>query len=306
MEKVLSTQRQPKRSLALTTVVPAPSGCNLKCPGCVIDQKSPDNNILLTEDEYVKFFRRALTIPEVTAFSIQGHEPLLPAAWPLSKRLLQLAVDADKKVSLVSNGTYLERFAEEVMKVSQTIIISVDSHDGARHDILRGHIGAWNETIAGIKAVRARFGNVRAFRKYLAVASILRPGRTRDLAGMPELLKSLGVGTWLVTPLVSIKREGYADQDYGRIRDQLIELDSIAKQRRIKMVLSDEFYKLGDVKDLYSRLTTDALTKGEMVSRLEPDGSYSVGDDILKKVPTTQWNLKEDAAHFVRRVHDLH
>ena len=301
--------RPTAKFLAVTAVVPAEHGCNLRCPGCVIDQLNAENVITLSHGDYLRFFAGAFSMPEVLNFSIQGHEALLPTSWPLSKDLLSMSVQEGKATSCVTNGTYLRKFAKEVMQVTHSIIVSVDSHDPFTHDRLRGLHGAWKLTIDGINAVRSEFGEgeggTKAFGDYLAVASILRPNRTNHLLGMPELLASLGVRVWLITPLVSIKKRGYEDSNYGRIRDNMIMLDEHAKQFGVDVILSDELYHLENVEDLYARLTTDGLDKEEVIGRLGTDASYSVGQDILKATPTTFWNGEEDPVHFLRRIHSL-
>ena len=62
----------------LTFIVPG--GCNLACPFCLVGQRKEISDTELTPDDFVLFLRQAAAQARIFAVSLQGYEPLLPAA----------------------------------------------------------------------------------------------------------------------------------------------------------------------------------------------------------------------------------
>jgi MoaA/NifB/PqqE/SkfB family radical SAM enzyme len=291
--------------LFLTAVVPAIHGCNLKCAGCIIDQRKEATEIVLSHEGYISFFKRCLPLPEVQGFSIQGHEALLPSAWPLTRELLRRSTEIGIVTSCVTNGVYLDRYAHEIVHITDGLTVSVDSHDSVHHDLTRGKIGAWADTIRGIEATREQFGDSSEgkgmFQDYLKVASILYPGQTDRLLGMPKLLVELGLKHWVITPLITLRKGAYHDTNLERVRDNLILLTNVAKEHGIEAFVGDDLRNLEDVGDIYELLAVDNLEKDVIITRLSPDARLSVGRKILE-VSGVQWDQKEDPVQFLRRV----
>jgi MoaA/NifB/PqqE/SkfB family radical SAM enzyme len=290
--------------IAMTAVLPAVGGCNLKCAGCFINQRKETNTIDMRTEDYLRFFKETLAMPEVNSFSIQGHEALLPSVYELTKELLHMSWDAGLVTLLVTNGVYLKEVAHEIVQITDSIIVSVDSHNPALHDLSRGEQGAWQKTIGGIQAVRDCFedGVVgdEVFSKYISVASILYPGKVDRLLGMPELLKKLGVTNWVISPLISLKRGGYHDSDYIRVRENLLQLTEMGKTHGVRVALSDEFRKLEHVEDLFKALSVDTLDKNATIVRLSPDASVRVGREILQEESFRKWDRREDPVEFLK------
>lgn len=289
----------------LTAVVPAIGGCNLKCAGCFIDQRDEANAIVMHNEDYLRFFADAFAMPEVAAFSIQGHEALLPSVYGLSRSLLQMSWEAKYVTSLVTNGVYLKEVAHEVVLITDGITVSVDSHDPVLHDLTRGQVGAWQKTIDGIKAVRDCFdANVEGqevFTEYLTVASILYPNKVNRLLKMPELLASLGVTKWLINPLLSLSKGRYNDHDNLRIRDNILMLAEKGKAHGVEVALADEFRHMEHVEDLYRVLSVNTLDTDAVVTRLSPNASFSVGQEILSHESPRIWDRVQNPGEFFKK-----
>jgi MoaA/NifB/PqqE/SkfB family radical SAM enzyme len=294
------------KPIAVTAVVPAINGCNLKCAGCIIDQRAESWETNLSHEDYLSFFSRVLALPEVVAFALQGYEPLLPSVWDLSKELLRTAVTLNKNASCVTNGTYLRRYYREILPVTHHLYVSIDSDDPVIHDLSRGKSGAWKESVEGITALRAEFGiseeGQRSFAEYFSIASILYPNKIKRLLGMPRLLQSFGITDWVISPLISVRKGGYQDGNYQQIRSNLLHLNDEAKKYGVTMYLGDELRTLEHVGDLYQILSVNNLVEGALITRLSPDGNYSVGREILRKSGARIWN-KKNPVEFARAAH---
>lgn len=296
------------RKVALTAIIPAVNGCNLHCPGCFIEQREEAVFTALTEEDYVRFIGEAVALPEVTSFSLQGFEPLLPDAWPLARKLLHLATDArtpegeEKRVLCVTNGTYLRQHADELVTITDNLNVSIDSHDPVIHDASRGMVGAWSKTVGGIRYVRELFGEDELFADYLRVSSILYPGKVRRLIGMPALLKELGIHYWTISPLISVRKNGYQDAS-SRIRDNVLELAEQAKKYSLAVYMSDDLRQLENVGDIYQVLTVAGVERNHVVARLSPDSSFSIGREALSESSHSQkWDREEPPSAFLRRL----
>lgn len=287
--------------IGLTAVVPAKNGCNLHCAGCIIEQRGEGSVNTLTQNDYIRFFGDTFDMPEVTWFGLQGYEPLLPDSWELSQELMRMSILKGNLTSCITNGVYLDKYASEILDVTHNLYVSVDSHNPAIHDMSRGLQGAWNMTIHGIKRVKSEFADVRQFGEYLSIASILYPGKVGRLLGMPRMLSELGVKYWAITPFVSLNKKGYANPT--QVRDDMVTLDEEAKRHNIVMTLSDELRMLEDVNDIYHRFAIATLEKGQTVTRLSPDGGYSIAKEIVEANSPRFWDRVESPASFVRRSH---
>jgi MoaA/NifB/PqqE/SkfB family radical SAM enzyme len=290
-----------KELIGLTAVVPARNGCNLQCAGCIIDQRKEGAVTVLSDEDYLRFFEETMKLPEVTWFGLQGYEPLLPESWALSKELMSMSLQNDLLTSCITNGVYLDRYASEILDVSHNLYVSIDSHDPVIHDMSRGVQGAWSDTLRGVRRVQAEFGDKDQFGKYLYVASILYPGKVKRLLGIPKMLSELGVKHWGITPFVSIKKKGYLNP--GQVKTDMLALDEEAKRWGVAMTLSDELRMLEDVDDIYHRFVIATLEKDHTVTRLSPDGGYSVAKEIVEANSPRFWDKVQSPSSFVRESH---
>lgn len=290
----------------LTFVVPAPSGCNLACPFCYIAQREEEaTSTILQPADYVKFVNNIADQQQVDAISIQGYEPLLLDAFIYTESILMVGQRLGIPTSLVTNGTLLRQQVPALSKVRlDQLLVSLDSADADIHDKQRGKIGAFADTLQGLKFAI----NVPVLKNVLVVTSILMPKKRNSLMGMPKLLSDLGIGRWVINALVKVGRDGELGGPVGErnaILDDLLILKAEADRHGIYMVVDDEFGRLSDehtdeVVDI-NVLRIKRLVRPEGVYRLVPTGHCSKGADILKPIhdKTPVWDPKTDAGEFL-------
>jgi molybdenum cofactor biosynthesis enzyme MoaA len=281
--------------LYLTMVLPAPFGCNLKCPFCAIAQRSEAQECVLSPDAYCLFLAEAATRFTISRFAIQGYEPLLPETWELTKRLLVLADYYNLETALVTNGVLLDQKAEELSGLVDVITVSIDSHDHSRHDTLRGVPGSFDNTVRGIREAVKHFG------AEVQVASVLFPGRAEYLSSMPELLNELGVRQWAVAPVLNF-RTGAQLGNQEETVEALRILDAKAKAFNVHMYLSDELHRMTP-SELFDEMHVRSLEDSDYLVRLSPNGSCSRGTEALRAASCAPvWDQKEGPAEFLERI----
>jgi MoaA/NifB/PqqE/SkfB family radical SAM enzyme len=72
----------------LTFVVPAPTGCNLKCSFCLVRQRREIIETNLKPEDFTRFIREVADREPIFALAIQGYEPLLPESLPYTQAIL--------------------------------------------------------------------------------------------------------------------------------------------------------------------------------------------------------------------------
>jgi MoaA/NifB/PqqE/SkfB family radical SAM enzyme len=261
--------------LYASVVLPAPNGCNLTCKGCAIAQRNEARESVLSPEDYVWFLSETLINLKVARFAIQGYEPLLPEVWPLTRRLLRIAAAALCKSSIITNGIYLSEYARDLAPLVDSLTVSLDSYDPKIHDYIRGKQGAFEQTVKGIEFAQPYFNNK------IMIASVLHPGKRAYLQGMPELLQSLKIKEWSVGPLINFRSEK-AFVDIAYVKESIIWLADNARQHGVEVFLSDELRSLEDHKDIYETFFVRTLGKNACIFRLSPDGSCSIGKEVLR------------------------
>ena len=280
----------------LTFIVPAPNGCNLNCPFCYIDHRNEAARALdLSPEDYVAFIEQVAAREAVGAICIQGYEPLLPESFAYTRAILEAGGRLGVPTSLVTNGTYLERWIDELAALKpDKIAVSIDSADPAIHDKARGKIGAFEKAMRGLRLAAAH----PVLRPVLTLASVLMPRRHERLLGMPTLAAELGIDHWVVTVLNAVGKDeiGGPVGDRRRTFADLVLLKREAERHGVDFVVDDEFGALADkdaerdVVDI-NALRIRRLAKPSGTFRLLPTGQCSMGLDILKEVKpdTPRW-----------------
>lgn len=285
------------KKIAASMVLPAPYGCNQKCPHCAIAQRGEALKSELWSEDYVWFLTDVIQHLPVERFSLQGYEPLLPEAWELTCDLLRIALDHDIQTSLVTNGMELNRRAEELSLLADTIVVSLDSYDPARNDILRGVPGAWKKTTEGLRAAVEHFG------EDVTVNSVLFPKKAHYLSGMPKLLSELGVSEWVVSPLINFRKGTYQNGHQEENVQTILELAEHAAQYGVKVSIADDLRKMDRDDDLFQELSARSLEGETYLIRLSPDGSCARGEEVLglsSVVP--KWDRNTTPHEFVKRI----
>src|SRR5215470_20219284 len=72
----------------VTFVVPAPKGCNLQCPFCLVRQRREITETCLRPEDFARFVREAAERAPIFAVAVQGYEPLLPESLPYTQAIL--------------------------------------------------------------------------------------------------------------------------------------------------------------------------------------------------------------------------
>lgn len=268
--------------LALTFIVPAES-CNLACGFCAIRQRREIEGTVLTVDDYVHFLDDVTASTSTAIAAIQGYEPLLPESWPFTSAILDAARRRGIPTGLVTNGILLSERCHDLANLEPTgVTVSIDSADPVAHDRLRGRPGALATTISGVRALAA----IEGFADRLTITSVLLPHRRRLLEGMPDLLASLGLRRWVISPLLRIGKEetGGPVAEGQEIIADLFALEDLAKKAGIEVLLDDELGRLDGKSIDFRHLTIRRFSRPDGLVRLTPSGACSVGRDILRQV----------------------
>ena len=213
----------------------APSGCDLACPFCFIDQRQE----AATRDNVVDY-------QYVNGSPVKGFEPLSPESFIYTRGILASGERSSVPTSLVTNGTHLRQHVSALSKLRpMRIAVSLDSADPTIHDKARGKVGAFDDTLAGLKFAFS----VPALKKALIVTSILMPQQRSRLTGMPALLSELGIDRWVVNALIKVSKAdklGGPASDCHAILDDLLVLKAKADRYGIDMVVDEEFGRLSE------------------------------------------------------------
>ena len=291
----------------LTFIVPAPDGCNLNCPYCFITKrKEAATKLDLAPNDYVAFIEQIAAREEIGAICLQGYEPLLPESFAYTRAILEAGQRLDVPTSLVTNGTNLDRWVDDLAGLRPSkITVSIDAADPATHDRSRGKVGAHE---AAMKGLRLAAGNP-VLQPALTLASILMPHKRERLLSMPALALELGIDYWVVTALQEVDDHELLGPvgDRRRMFNDLLILRREAERCGIDFVVDDEFGRLADadlerdVVDL-EKLRFRRLANPAGTFRLLPTGQCSMGLDIMLSVKATTpcWRPGEmDAFDFI-------
>jgi MoaA/NifB/PqqE/SkfB family radical SAM enzyme len=279
----------------LTFVVPASSGCNLKCSFCLVRQRQEISEASLRPEDFARFIRQAAERLEIFAIAVQGYEPLLPESMSYTQAILASGRFLKLPTTLVTNGIRLTDTVDLLRALSPAkIAISLDAASAEIHDRLRGVSGAWVTTVAGIK----RATEVLAPQTRLVVASVLIPSRRHYLEGMPARLREMGIDRWIINPLLRVGGDavgGPVGDQTELFRDLLI-LHEAADRAGVRMTVDDEFGHLGHETASASQPALRALHLRTLppnveLFRLVPSGQCSTGDAILRQMApdTPRW-----------------
>lgn len=285
------------KQLYPTFILPAPNGCNLHCPYCIIDKRKEANHTELTGHDYTSFLEDILYAFKISKVSLQGFEPLLPEIWHLSKQMLLTACQYGCETSLVTNGVYLEEIAPEIsgrLGILDSITVSLDSHDPAKHDKMRGSVGAFEQAVRGIRSL-SRFHGI------IKVNSVLFPGKSDRLLELPQLLVDIGVTEWALSPYLEIGNQSSVPRS-EQLNVDLNRLITEADKVGLLVYLSDELRQL-EGSNLFDDFYLRTLPQKSEVFRLSPDGTCSRGIEVLHQSSVAPiWNTREKPADFLTRI----
>lgn len=273
----------------LTFVVPAPSGCNLKCPFCFIQlRKEPTERGDLAPLDFRRFIDEVAEREVISAICIQGYEPLLPDSFPYTSEILARGRQLGVPTSIVTNGTHLAEHALNLARLQPSkISVSLDASTCEAHDRQRGKQGAFAATLEGLRVA----ADIRDLSDVLCVASVLIPKKREQLIGMPALLKRLGIRSWVINALLKVGKDDLSGPvgNRAQILQDLLLLQSEAERHDVELTVDDEFDRLGqsedtnDVVDI-NYLRVHRLLRPSGVFRLLPNGQCSIGLEFLREM----------------------
>jgi sulfatase maturation enzyme AslB (radical SAM superfamily) len=279
----------------LTFVVPAPSGCNLKCAFCLIRQRGEITDTRLRPNDFARFIREAAQRAPIFALAIQGYEPLLPESLPYTQATLATGRFLGLPTSFVTNGVKLVDAIDLLTTLSPNkIAVSLDAASAEVHDRIRGVDGAWAAAVRGIE----RAATVLAPRTRLVVSSVLLPSRRHYLDAMPARLRDIGIDRWIINPMLRVGsgQAGGPVADRANLYRDLLILQEAADRAGVRLTVDDEFDHLGHRTASASHLSlrklhVRTLPPNVEIFRLTPSGQCSMGDGILKQVTpdTPRW-----------------
>jgi len=173
-----------------------PTGaCNLRCKTCgQYGDKGVMNNCAAEENkktlplETWKKFVDEIAPRKPTVY-VWGGEPFLyPDLMPLCKYM----VDKGLYVCVNSNGTLMERHAEQIVRDKWgTILVSLDSFRDVNDD-LRGK-GVYDKVIAGFKAIDREKKKQNAKYPMLGIVTVVSNKNYMDLANLSEASKEYNI-----------------------------------------------------------------------------------------------------------------
>lgn len=274
-----------------TFVLPAPQGCNLRCAYCAVALRGEASQTLLTEAQFLAFLDASLSHTTIKMVSIVGYEPTLPESINLTVALLHKARAHHVRTSVNTNGVNLPRYVSDLAPVVDTVMISLDSHLPLRNDKLRGVTGTFDATVAGIQSAVACLGADRVM-----VNTLLIPHRVDFVAGMPQLLSSLGAQSWVISPYIQFDK-GRLRATVQETRSAITKLSKTAARFGVTLFCADEFRVIGEIDGVPAFNFQRPGKLGDFVYRLAPDGSCSVGPEILSdSVHAAKWNGEQPEA----------
>jgi len=169
--------------------------CNLRCKMCgqygdkgvMNDCAAQENKKILPLEMWKKFVDDVF--PRRPTFYVWGGEPFLyPDLMPLCKYI----TDKGLFLSLNTNGTLMEKYAEQIVRDRWgTIFVSLDAFRDV-NDELRGK-GSYDKVIAGLKAISRE--KQKQKRKYpmLSIVTVVTNKNYMDLANLSEASREYNI-----------------------------------------------------------------------------------------------------------------
>ncbi len=159
--------------------------CDCRCPTCIWRDNRAEE---LNTEEIEALYREAGEAGFV-ANALWGGEPLLRGDL---EDLCHASRGAGMITTVITNGYHLPERAEDLAPAIDSLIVSIDYPDAARHDTFRGKAGIFDRALAGIRAVRGANPSPKVI-----VNCLLHRGNEGDMGAMAELARSLGASLYV-------------------------------------------------------------------------------------------------------------
>lgn len=233
--RTLSTDRI--RSLPIAIIMPH-GGCNCRCIMCDIWKGNKDARQLSEADiagltGTLKRFRTRQVV-------MSGGEALLnPAFFSFCDMLRKLGI----RITLLSAGLTLQRYAGELTEKTDDLIISLDG-DGALHDQIRNIPGAFEKIQKGIAALRSLRPGYK-----ITARTVIQRNNFRRWGAIIDTARALSVDQISFLPADVSSHAFNREMPWGadRQNDILLSKDELPLLRSVIDTL------LGDYADLFDR-----------------------------------------------------
>ncbi len=146
--RFLSLQTDRISSLPIVILMPH-SSCNCRCVMC--DIWKGNSNLKQLNETDIRALLSTLKKYQTQRVVMSGGEALLN---PQFFRFCEILKSCDIKISLLSSGLTIKKYASELVEWVDDIIVSLDG-DGVLHDRIRNIPGAFNKLNEGIESVRS-------------------------------------------------------------------------------------------------------------------------------------------------------
>ena len=169
--------------------------CNLRCEMCNVWRTKRKNRLTFPILQALAGDLAALGTQKV---HLSGGEVLL---LPNIVEIIDLFAGQGMQVNLTTNGTLLnEQMAGRLAAGGvHNVSISLDGATARGHDRLRGK-GNWKKTTKGIRRLRRAAKHARR-KMHIRVNTVITRRNYLDLAGLPELIHSLGADRMTLIPV---------------------------------------------------------------------------------------------------------
>ena len=186
-------------NLALVYFKPTPA-CNLRCAMCgqygdkgiMKDCAAEEVKKTLPLETWKRFIDEIAPLRPVTY--IWGGEPFLyPDLFPLARYMVEKGLF----VSVNTNGTLMERHAEEIVRDKwSTIFVSLDAFRDV-NDSLRGK-GAYDKVIDGFKAINREKQRQKSNYPFVSIVTVVTNRNYLDLANLAEASREYNVDLHMI------------------------------------------------------------------------------------------------------------
>ncbi|GHV95386.1 radical SAM protein [Spirochaetia bacterium] len=183
------------KNLALVYFKLTPA-CNLRCVMCgqygdkgiMKDCAAEETKKILPLETWKKFIDEIA--PQRPVTYIWGGEPFLyPDLLPLARYMVQKGL----YVSVNTNGTLMERYAEDIVRDKwSTIFVSLDAFRDV-NDAMRGK-GSYDKVIAGFKAINREKQKQKSNYPILGIVTVVTNRNYLDLANLAEASREYDLG----------------------------------------------------------------------------------------------------------------
>jgi heme b synthase len=217
------------------------TGCNLRCIHC----RASAGELMSPSD--LTYRECCEVVDQIAEYAplilvLSGGEPLWRRdVFDIAKR----AVSKNMRVALATNGTLVDETMAERIKDSGIVrvAISLDGADRVTHDSFRGHTGAFDAAVAGLKHL-----------KKIGISTQINTSVARhNAAQLPDILKlaqSLGVDAFHVFLLVPVgcgltiaEEQSIDGEEYERILNWMYDR-SLDSGLELKATCAPHYYRI--------------------------------------------------------------